>query len=158
MANNNGNYNDTSTIPFFLQNYFPVRHTAPVLIGDMLGLTGTVVPNDSTFSLGAGDYPFNELFLSGAINLTGNNAVGDFIRGPTGALGFNSDGSLYSSNGVTTNVLNLVGPSGNTYTNITLYQEGNILFYTDQDGVIKFYYNYITCLVPIHPNKLIDNE
>jgi hypothetical protein len=133
---NNGNYNDTTTIPFLLRNYFPVRHTAPVLVGDMLGLTGTIIPNSSTYSLGASDYPFNEMYLSGSINLTGNSTVGDFITGPTGSIGFNLDGSLYSSNGVTTNLINLVGPSGNTYSNITLYQESNILFYADQDGVI----------------------
>ena len=105
---NNGNYNDTSTIPFFLRNYFPVRHVAPVLVGDMLGLTGTIVPNDSTYSIGSSDMPFNEMYLSGTINLSGNNAVGDFIKGPTGSLGFNADGSLYSSNGVTTNLINLM--------------------------------------------------
>lgn len=34
----------------------------------------------------------------------------------------------------------------------------DVTFLTDENGITKFYYDYTTCLVPIHPNKLIDNE
>jgi hypothetical protein len=64
MSNNKGNHNDTSIIPGFLQDYFPVRATALTKINDVLGITGTLVPLDSTYSLGTEDMPFNNLNIS----------------------------------------------------------------------------------------------
>ena len=127
MSDQKGNHNDTSIIPGLLQNYFPVRDTALTRIGDVLGITGTLVPLDANYSIGTQDMPFNNLNLSGTINLSGN--TGAFITGPTGAIGFNNDGTVFSTIGLTTPLINISGLSGTQQTNIKMYQMNNILYY-----------------------------
>jgi hypothetical protein len=135
MSNNN---KDARAIPYFLRNYFPVRHTAPILIGDLLGLTGTIIPNSSELSIGTEQNPFNNIYMSGTLNLSNTGA---FVIGPTGTIGFDSNGTLYSEGdmyapNLNSSSLQVIGYSGTELSTILLYQENNILYYKDQDNVI----------------------